>query len=625
MFKSWPGALIYYLKCSPFFTQPTLSKDLDGGAAMPEQPRRRPGGWKCMPYIIGNETFERMATYGITANFTVYLLKRFHIEAVSAASMANIFAGTTNFAPLLGAFIADAYCGRFRTIVYGSISSLLGMVVLTLTAAVPQLRPASCIQAGLQTGHCDPPSSSQLGVLILSLVLLAAGSGGVRPCSLPFGVDQFDRRTAPGRRGLASFFNWYYCTSTAGVVVGMTVVVYIQDSISWAIGFAIPAVCMLLSLTVFFLGTKLYVYVSAEGSIFSGIVQVFVAAYRKRGLELPAPDDAARQEAALYNPPERSGRDMKLPLTLQFRFLNKAAIKCEGEVGGAGERIEPWRICTVQMVEEVKLLIRIIPIWASGIICFVALSQQWTFSVIQSFSMDRHLGRRFQVPAASVGIISLIALTLFIPVYDRLLVPVLRRATGQEAGLSLLQRQGVGLFISALSMVVAGAVEGKRRREGVAASAEMSAVLWLSPQLVLMGVAEAFNAVGQVEFYNQQFPEHLQTVAGSLFYCSLAGAGYLSSVIIAVVQRATGRNGRPSWLAGDMSGGHLDYFYYLIAVLGAANFAYFLICAHFYRYKGWRPKAAAPSESEEEAGGGGMREMEEEAFVRGKEGSGSKG
>lgn len=617
MWKSWPGALIYYLKCSPFFSQPTVLKDLEGVSDSPEQPKRRPGGWKSIPYIIGNETFERMASYGITANFTVYLLKKFHIEPAAAASMSNIFLGTINFAPLIGAFIADAYWGRFRTLAYGSISSLLGMVVLTLTAAVPQLRPPTCTHSDQLAGHCSNPSSSQLGVLILSLVLLAAGSGGVRPCSLPFGVDQFDRRTAAGRRGLASFFNWYYCTSTAGVVVGMTMMVYIQDSISWPIGFGVPAICMLFSIIVFFIGTKVYVYVAAEGSVFAGIAQVLVAAYRKRGLELPELDNVGRQEAALYNPPVGSDGVMKLPLTLQFRFLNKAAIKLAGEVNDGGEPTNPWNLCSVQMIEQVKLLLRIIPIWASGIIFFISISQQWTFSVLQSLTMDRRLGSGgFQIPAASVGIISLLALTLFIPVYDRVLVPVIGRVTGHETGLSLLQRQGVGLFVSAFSMVVAGVVEGKRRREGAAAAAGMSAALWLSPQLVLMGVAEAFNAVGQVEFYNQQFPERMQTVAGSLFYCSLAGAGYLSSVLIAVIQKATGRNGRKSWLAGDINSGHLDYFYYVIAVMGMVNFVYFLVCAHFYRYKGMQ--------EEEKLGGGGLQELAEEAFVREKEDNGLK-
>lgn len=191
------------------------------------------------------------------------------------------------------------------------------MVVLTLTAAVPQLRPPSCSQSDQLSGRCSRPSSSQLGVLILSLALLAAGSGGVRPCSLPFGVDQFDRRSDAGRRGLASFFNWYYCTSTAGVVVGMTAMVYVQDSISWPVGFGVPAICMLCSIVFFFVGTKVYVYVAAEGSVFAGIAQVFVAAYRKRRIKLPEPE-----EAALYDPPVGSGGVMKLPLTLQFRYGN---------------------------------------------------------------------------------------------------------------------------------------------------------------------------------------------------------------------------------------------------------------------------------------------------------------
>lgn len=115
----------------------------------------------------------------------------------------------------------------------------------------------------------------------------------------------------------------------------------------------------------------------------------------------------------------------------------------------------------------------------------------------------------------------------------------------------------------------------------------------------------------------------MQTIAGSLFYCSLAGAGYLSSALIAVVQKATGRNGRTSWLAGDINSGHLDYFYYVIAVMGMANFVCFLACARFYRYKGM------PEEEEEEAaagGGGRQGELAEEAaFVGEKEDSGLKG
>lgn len=198
------------------------------------------------------------------------------------------------------------------------------MVILTLTSAIRQLRPPSCSQSTALTGQCAGPSHAQIGVLILSLALLALGAGGIRPCSLPFGVDQFDKETEKGRRGLASYFNWYYCTSTAGVLIGMTVVVYIQDSYSWTLGFSIPTCLMALSIAFFFLGTRLYVYVLPEGSVFSGVVHAFVAAIRKRHLQLPAAEDAAEQEAKLYRGQLAKGsRITRLPLTLQFR-LGKA-------------------------------------------------------------------------------------------------------------------------------------------------------------------------------------------------------------------------------------------------------------------------------------------------------------
>lgn len=544
--------------------------------------KKKLNGWKCMPYIIGNETFERVASLGLTANFTIYLVNHFHMEQVVAAQVSNVFSATTNFAPLLGAFISDAYWGRFRTLAYASVASFLGMIVLTLTACIPVLRPATCAPALQAAGKCPSATKSQMGVLILSLVLLTIGAGGVRPCSLPFGVDQFDKTTEKGRRELTRFFNWYYATSTLGAVVALTFIIYLQEKVSWSLGFGIPTLLMLIALVFFFSGTRLYDFVPPEGSVFSGIIQVFVAAYRKRKLMLPAEDDAIEQESLLFNPVIRNERIMKLPLTLQFRCLNKAAIKREGELKEDGTIAKPWTLCTVQQIEEVKCLLRIVPIWASGIVGFVALSQQFTFAVLQGLMMDRHMGPHFEIPPATLGTLSLIALTLFIPIYDLVLVPIARRFTKLEGGITLLQRQGVGLVILALSMIVAGVVEEKRRTSALAhGGISPLSAFWLSPQLIILGIGEAFNAVGQIEFYNRQFPEHMQTLAGSLFYCTLAGAGYVSALLISVVQNNT------NWLANNnINAGKLDYFYYIIAGLAAVNFIYFLICAHFYRYKG---------------------------------------
>jgi dipeptide/tripeptide permease len=209
--------------------------------------------------------------------------------------------------------------------------------------------------------------------------------------------------------------------------------------------------------------------------------------------------------------------------------------------------------------------------------------------------MDCHLGPHFEIPAGTVISISFVALTLFIPIYDRLLVPMARRFTGMESGITLLQRQGVGLVISPISMVVAGIVERKRRNSALSnGGISPMSVFWLAPQLVLMGIAEAFNAVGQIEFYNKQFPEHMLTLAGSLFFLTLAGANYLSTALANITKKVTSRDGHRSWLTEDINLSKLDYYFYFIALVGVLNLFYFLICAHYYQYKAMSLHAEEP-------------------------------
>lgn len=532
------------------------------------------------------ETFEKVGSIGVAANLTVYLVKRYNVGQLTAANITNIFYGTLNFAPLLGAFVSDAYLGRFRTLAYGSFFSLLGMLGLTLSASLPALKPPGCNQTTQVGVHCNGPSTLQLGVLYLSLGFLTIGGGAIRPCSLPFGVDQFDMTDEKSRKGLHSYYNWYYGTTTAALVFSLTILVYIQNDISWPIGFGIPTFFMFMAIIVLFMGTRLYVHVSPEGSIFTGIVQVLAASIKKRRLKLPYPHDINQQELLLYNPPTRGIRIFRLPLTSQFRFLNKGAIVRDGDINDDGSARNLWELCSIQQIEEVKCLIRIVPVCFSGIICFVALAQQFTYVILQTLTMDCHLGPHFEIPAGTVISISFVALTLFIPIYDRLLVPMARRFTGMESGITLLQRQGVGLVISPISMVVAGIVERKRRNSALSnGGISPMSVFWLAPQLVLMGIAEAFNAVGQIEFYNKQFPEHMLTLAGSLFFVTLAGANYLSTALANITKKVTSRDGHRSWLTEDINLSKLDYYFYFIALVGVLNLFYFLICAHYYQYK----------------------------------------
>ncbi|KAL8150689.1 hypothetical protein V2J09_020497 [Rumex salicifolius] len=533
-------------------------------------------GVKAMPYIIGNETFEKLGTLGTQSNLLVYLTTVFGMKTITATNVVNVFTGSANFATLIGAFLSDTYYGRYNTLAFSSVSSFMGMVMLTLTAAINDLHPNQCPS---HPTNCAGPTTGQLAVLLTGLALLVVGAGGIRPCNLAFGADQFDPSTESGKRGTASFFNWYYFTFTFAVMVSMTFIVYVQSDVSWALGLAIPAFLMLLSCAVFFVGTRIYVRLSPQGSPLVSVAQVIVAAFKKRRLRL----DPDMPMAGLLDH-ENNGfvNSQKIPYTDQFRFLDKGAIITEeDQVNVDGTPSNPWRLISIHQSEEVKCILRILPIWFSAILYFTSHITLQNYVVFQALQSNRHLTPSFQIPAASYSFFTMLAVALWLPLYDRLIVPVLTRVTGHRSGISLLQKIGVGILIVILSMALSSYIEYKRRIR-VSQSG-----FWLVPQLILAGVSEAFTAVGLVEFYYKEVSERMRSIGGSFFFTGLAISSYLSSFLESVVDRVSGDGGKGvSWLSEDLNLGRLDLFYGMIAGLEAVNLMYFLVCAKWYRYKG---------------------------------------
>ncbi|KAK9901798.1 hypothetical protein M0R45_001960 [Rubus argutus] len=350
-------------------------------------------------------------------------------------------------------------------------------------------------------------------------------------------------------------------------MLSLTVIVYVQSNVSWSLGFGIPAMLMLLSCALFFMGAKLFVKVKASGSPMTSVAQVIVVAFKKGQLKQP---EQPWLSLFVYMPP--NSINSKLPYTHQFRCLDKAAILTpEDQINPDGSAANPWRLCSMQQVEEMKCLVRLLPIWAAALVYYVVIVQQHTYATFQALQSDRRLGN-FEIPAASYYVFLMLAMTIWIPIYDRLVVPFLQRRTGIEGGITVLQRIGTGIFLSIISMLVSAIVEERRRSialtkpiPGIRTRGDISSMsgFWLVPQLTLAGLAEAFTAIGQVEFYYKQFPENMRSIAG------ITEGG------------ATG-----NWLPDDLNKGRLDYFYYMIAALGVVNFGYFLICASWYQYKG---------------------------------------
>lgn len=277
-----------------------------------------------------------------------------------------------------------------------------------------------------------------------------------------------------------------------------------------------------------------------------------------------------------------------------IRFLNRACMirNDEEEVAAAdASASDPWSLCTTEQVEELKALVKVIPLWSTGIMMSTTLSQS-SFPLLQANSMDRHItsSSTFQIPAASFAMFAVIALTAWVALYDRVILPMASKLKGKPVRLDAKQRMGIGIFLSCMAMVVSAIVEHIRRREaikeGVVSSVDavldMSA-LWLVPQYCLIGLAEAFNAVGQIEFYYTEFPKSMSTIATALFGLGMAFGNLLASVVLNTVNHLTSRAGKESWVnSRSINRARYDNYYCLLAVLSFLNLLYFLLCSWSY-------------------------------------------
>ncbi|KAK9167792.1 hypothetical protein Scep_002983 [Stephania cephalantha] len=531
------------------------------------------GGWRSAACIIGVEIAERFAYCGISSNLITYLTGPMRQSVATAAANVNAFFGAASMLPLLGAFVADSYLGRYRTILFASLLYVMALGFLTLSAALQSHHSLDCLPA--KNGiSCHTSSPFQIFFFFSSLYLVAIAQGGHKPCVQAFGADQFDGTNAEESKSRSSFFNWWYLGISVGAASSYSIMSYVQDNLNWSLGFGIPCGAMTIALLIFVLGTRTYRYSvkDSKSNPFGRIAQVFVAAARNRRM---TPSSSEEHEEAARTAMARVG-------SLRLSFLDKAMIDSSSK---------GWRSCSIRQVEEAKAMVRLVPIVGTSLIYAIVYAQSSTFFTKQGSTMDRSIGPNFRIPPAALQSFISITIVLFIPIYDRVFVPIARRITGKPSGITMLQRIGIGMSLSIISMVVAALVEKRRLQVAVdfglvdAKSVTIPMrVWWLVPQYILFGIADVFTIVGLQEFFYDQVPNALRSL-GLALYLSILGVGnFLSSLLIVIIKKVTSGNGHPSWFSNNLQLAHLDYFYWLLAVLSMVGLAAFMYCANSYIY-----------------------------------------
>ncbi|XP_074032367.1 peptide transporter family 1 isoform X2 [Leptinotarsa decemlineata] len=223
---------------------------------------------KSVFFIICNEFCERFSYYGMSTILVIYLTDILQYSRADAKIIYHSFTMFAYFFPVLGAILSDSYLGKFRTILYVSMIYAVGSILLALTSIKLLNFP-------------------QREISILGLLLIAVGTGGIKPCVAAFGGDQFILPQQETQ--LALFFSLYYFSINAGSLISTSVTPVLRQNVHcfdenscYPLAFALPGVLMILSIVLFALGKPMYKLEKPGGNVIVDVSNCITYAIKKK-------------------------------------------------------------------------------------------------------------------------------------------------------------------------------------------------------------------------------------------------------------------------------------------------------------------------------------------------------
>ncbi|KAL0332005.1 UNVERIFIED_CONTAM: protein NRT1/ PTR FAMILY 5.9 [Sesamum calycinum] len=461
---------------------------------------------------------ERFAFKGVASNLVTYLTDVMGMSNSSAAKYVNGWVGFTSMLPLIVATLADSYWDRYSTIFASSVLYAAGLLALTSTAVRWPWIPTNKLENEDELPHTNNNDS-----------------------------QSSDKKSL--------FFQCWYFGVCCGSLLGVSVMSYIQDTLGWGLGFAIPTLSMIVSILMFLCGNRFYMRKQSkttDGKSLEEIVQAIKASVSKmiNGLKFCRTMDTLSQDI--------------------------------DHESGFGENQEQC----VPPLEAARIVLRLLPVWIMLLMFAVIFQQPVTFFTKQGMTMKRNIGSKFKIPPAALQSAITVSIIILMPWYDMFFIPLIRNITRNEKGISVMQRMGIGMFLSVIAMIIAAITERRRLEIGrdmkVSSEDVPFSIFWLLPQYILLGISDIFTVVGMQEFFYSEVPVRMRTM-GIALYTSVFGVGsFLSAFLIYVIEYLTSSRGKQdSWFSDDMAKARLDKYYWFLALSSSISLLAFVIFCIF--------------------------------------------
>ncbi|XP_036946325.1 solute carrier family 15 member 1-like [Acanthopagrus latus] len=362
-------------------------------------------------FIVVNEFCERFSYYGMRAVLVLYFKYFLQWDDDFATTIYHTFVALCYLTPILGAIVADSWLGKFKTIVYLSIVYTLGQIIMAVSAIHD-------ITDHNKDGTPDD-MTFHVALSMVGLMLIALGTGGIKPCVAAFGGDQFEDHQEKQR---STFFSIFYLSINAGSLLStiITPILRAQECgihkkmQCYPLAFGVPAALMVVALIVFIIGSGMYNKTAPQGNIIVKVCSCIGFAIVNR----------SRHRSSQY--PKR-----------------------EHWMDWADEKYDKLLIAQVKMVLKVLFLYIPLPMfWA----LFDQQGSRWT---LQATTLNGDFGF-MTIQPDQMQTVNPILILILVPVMDSVIYPLIAKC---KLNFSPLKRMTVGMFLAALAFIAAALVQ----------------------------------------------------------------------------------------------------------------------------------------------------------------------
>jgi POT family proton-dependent oligopeptide transporter len=497
-----------------------------------------------VPYIVGNEVCERFSFYGMRAILQIHLVSLFvatmavHQEAVSqggglfyltyfkaaaersATGVTHLFFAGVYALSMIGAILADRLAGKYRTILWLSLVYCAGQAALSAGAA-------------------------SLTGMYIGLILVAIGSGGIKPCVSANVGDQFGKANW-GR--MRTVFQIFYFSINFGSFFAALLIPAVERRWGAAVAFAIPGVLMFIATVIFWMGRRKFVHVPPKPGGKVGLLDVLssvslfltvghfffspgllhgLAAWQRTLLELLLSAGFLALGLALFAWRLKLQPDdgfLAITLFALGRWFSRGRqAAAAGEADSPLARSRFWGPAVsrfgLEATEGPVAVFKIMSVFFLVSIFWALFDQKASTWVLQAQKTDRTLWGGVTIEAAQTLLVNPFLVMVLIPFMN-----VVYRGI-ERLGLSPtpLRRMTIGMLLTALSFAAVALIQAEIDRRG-------EGKVWIVWQLipyVLLTFGEVMVSVTGLEFAYSQSPRRMKSTVMGFWLLTVAAGNVL--------------------------------------------------------------------------------------------------